>query len=216
VGETDVQVVGVARTTKVRTLGETPRPFIYRPFSQDYTTFATAVIRARGPAEPALRAAFRALREMDGGMVVVESKTMEEHLGVMLMPARLGALLASAFAAVALTLACIGLYGVVSYAVARRNREMGIRMSLGAAPGTVVGQMVREGMRLAIVGAALGLILALAGAQVLRSFLFGVGTLDASTFIGVPVLLMGVALAAAWVPARRATRVDPVSVLKAS
>ncbi len=211
----DVQIVGVARTAKVRTLGEAPRPFLYRPYSQDYTAFATAVIRARGPADPALQAAFRALREMDPEMVVVESKTMDEHLGIMLMPARLGALLASGFAVVALALACIGLYGVVSYAVARRSREMGIRMSLGAAPGTVVAQVVREGMTLAAVGAAAGLIVAVAGAQVLRSFLFGVGTLDAATFLGVPVLLVGVALVAAWVPARRISRIDPVNVLKA-
>jgi ABC-type antimicrobial peptide transport system permease subunit len=146
----------------------------------------------------------------------MESKTMEEHLGIMLMPARLGALLASAFAVVALALACIGLYGVVSYAVARRSREMGIRMSLGAAPGTVVAQVVREGMTLAAVGAAAGLIVAVLGARVLRSFLFGVGTFDAPTFLGVPVLLVSVALAAAWVPARRISRIDPVRVLKAN
>ena len=215
-GGDDVQIVGVARTTKVRTLGEAPRPYIYRAYSQRYTHFATAVIRARGSAESALRAGFRALREMDPEMVVMESKTMDEHLGIMLMPARLGALVAGAFAVVALALACIGLYGVVSYAVARRSREMGIRMSLGAAPGRVVAQVVREGMTLAAAGAAIGLIVALAGAQVLKSFLFGVGTLDAATFLGVPVLLVGVALAAAWVPARRITRIDPVSVLKAN
>ncbi len=215
-GGDDAQIVGVAQTAKIRTLGEAPRPFIYRPYSQRYTTFATAVIRARGPAEPALQAAFRALRDMDPEMVVVESKTMDEHLGIILMPARLGALVASAFAVVALALACIGLYGVVSYAVARRSREMGIRMSLGAAPGRVVAQVVREGMALALSGAVIGLILALVGAQVLRSFLFGVGTLDAATFLGVPVLLVVVALAASWVPARRITRIDPVSVLKAN
>ncbi len=213
-GGDDVQVVGVARTTKVRTLGEAPRPFIYRPYSQDYTTFATAVIRARGAPEPALRAAFRALRETDPEMVVMESKTMDEHLGIMLMPARLGALLAGAFAAVALALACIGLYGVVSYAVASRSREMGIRMSLGAEPGRVLAHVVREGMTLAATGAVVGLVLALVGAQVLRALLFGVGTLDPVTFVGVPTLLLGVALAAAWLPARRVTRVDPVSVLK--
>jgi len=212
----ELRVVGVSRTTKVRTLGEASRPFIYRAYSQSYASNVTAVIRARGQPEVALRAAFRTLREMDPDMAVTESRTMDEHLGVMLMPARLGALLAATFAIVALTLATTGLYGVVSYAVARRSREMGIRMSLGAAPRRVVGQMVGEGMRLAVTGAAIGLLLAVAGAQVLRSLLFGVGTLDTATFLGVPVLLMGVALVAAWVPARRATRVDPVSVLKAN
>jgi putative ABC transport system permease protein len=140
---------------------------------------------------------------------------METHMGVMLMPAQLGALLAALFAFVALTLASIGLYGVVSYAVSRRSREMGIRMSLGATPGTVVGQMVREGMILVGVGTGVGLVLALAGAQLLRSLLFGVGAIDPVTFMAVPTLLLTVTLVAAYVPARRASRVDPVRALKA-
>ena len=214
-GGQDLEIVGVARATKVRTLGETPRPFIYTPYSQRYTPFLTAVIQTRGLPEGGLQAAFRTLREMDPEMVVMETKTMETHMGVMLMPARLGALLAALFALVALTLASIGLYGVVSYAVSRRSREMGIRMSLGAAPGTVVGQMVREGMILVGVGTVVGLVLALAGAQLLRSLLFGVGAIDPATFIAVPVLLLTVTLVAAYVPARRASRVDPVRALKA-
>ena len=123
--------------------------------------------------------------------------------------------MASLFAMVALALASIGLYGVVSYAVSRRSREMGIRRSLGAAPGTVVLQVVREGMVLVGVGTGVGLALALAGARVLRSLLYGVGPLDPLTFAGVPVLLLAVTLAAAYVPARKASRVDPVRALKA-
>jgi predicted permease len=211
----ELRVVGVSRATRVRTLGEAPRPFIYTAYSQDYATIVTAVVRARGRPETALRAAFRTLREMDPETVVVESKTMDEHLGVMLMPARLGALLAAAFAVAALALATIGLYGVVSYAVVRRSREMGIRLSLGATRGRVVAQVLGEGMRLALVGTAVGLVLALAGAQLLRSLLFGVAAVDPVTFVGVPALLLGVALVAAWVPARRISRVDPVRALKA-
>ena len=211
----ELVVVGVARSTKVRTLGEPPRPFIYTPYSQRYTAYLTAVLQTRGRPEAVLQTAFRTLREMDPEMVVMESKTMEEHLGVQLMPARLGALMASLFAMVALALASIGLYGVVSYAVSRRSREMGIRMSLGAAPGTVVLQVVREGMVLVGVGTGVGLALALAGARVLRSLLYGVGALDPLTFIGVPVLLLAVTLLASYLPARRASRVDPVRALKA-
>jgi putative ABC transport system permease protein len=211
----ELTVVGIARSTKVRTLGEPPRPFIYTPYSQRYTAYLTAVIQTRAQPEAALRSAFRTLREMDPEMVVMESKTLEEHLGVQLMPARLGALLASVFSIVALALASIGLYGIVSYAVSRRSREMGIRMSLGAAPGTVVRLVVREAMLLVGVGTGLGLALALVGAQLLRSLLYGVGALDPVTFFGVPVLLLAVTLAAAWVPARRASRVDPVLALKA-
>lgn len=211
----ELEVVGIARSTKVRTLGEAPRPFIYTPYSQRYTSFLTTVIQTRGQPEMALQAAFRTLREMDPEMVVMEMKTMETHLGIMLMPARLGALLATVFAFVALTLASIGLYGVVSYAVSRRSREIGIRMSLGAAPGKVVSQVVREGMVLVGVGTVVGLGLALAGARVMQSLLFGVGAIDPVTFVAVPTLLLAVTLAAAYVPARRASRVDPVRALKA-
>jgi putative ABC transport system permease protein len=211
----ELEVVGVARATKVRTLGERPRPFIYTPYSQRYSSFMTAVIQTRGSEEAGLRSGFELLRRMDPEMVVMEAKTMEEHLGVQLMPARLGALMAVLFASVSLALASIGLYGVVSFAVSRRSREMGIRMSLGAAPGAVVAQVVKEGMILAGVGALVGLGLALAGARVMQSLLFGVGALDPMTFVGVPALLLLVTLAAAYVPARRASRVDPVRALKA-
>jgi predicted permease len=211
----ELVVVGVARTTKVRTIGEAPRPFIYRAYSQTYASFLTAVIQTRGRPEDVLQTGFRILREMDPEMLVVENKTMEEHLGIMLFPARLGTLLTSLFAIVALCLASIGLYGIVSYAVARRSREVGIRMSLGAEPGRVVREIIREGMGLAVVGAGLGLAVALAGAQVLRSLLFGVGAFDPVTFSAVPLILLAIALGASYLPARRASRIDPVRALKA-
>jgi predicted permease len=211
----ELVVVGVARTAKVRTLGEAPRPFIYRAYSQFYSSYLTAVIRTSGRAEDALQAGFRTLREMDPQTLVVETKTMEEHLGIMLLPARLGTLLSSLFAVVALALASIGLYGIVSYAVARKSREVGIRMSLGAEPGRVVREIVKEGMALAGVGALVGLALALAGARLLQSLLFGVSAFDPATFSFVPLLLLTIALAAAYLPARRASRVNPVQALKA-
>ncbi|MFC1661319.1 ABC transporter permease, partial [Gemmatimonadota bacterium] len=211
----ELEIVGIAAATKVRTLGEPPRPFIYRPYSQSYASYLTVVIQTNGRAEDPLRAGFRLLREMDPEILVIETKTMEEHLGIMLLPARLGALLSLVFAVVALALASIGLYGVVSYAVARRSREMGIRMSLGARPGAVVYQVVREGMGLVGVGAVVGLGLCFVGVRVVRSFLFGVSPMDPATFLVVPVILVSVTLLAAYVPARRASRVDPVRALKA-
>ena len=208
-------VVGVAATTKVRNIGEAPRPFVYRAYSQTYSSFLTAVIQTPGRAEDALQTGFRVLRELDPEMLVVENKTMDEHLGIMLFPERLGTILTSLFAVVALCLATIGLYGIVSYAVARRSREVGLRMSLGAEPGRVVWEVVREGMTLALVGAAVGLALAVAGAQMLRSLLFGVAALDPITFGAVPAVLLAVALVASYLPARRASRIDPVRALKA-
>ena len=211
----EMVVVGVSRTTKVRTLGEAPRPFIYRAYSQSYASFLTAVIKTRSQPDEALQAAFRILREMDPEMMVVEMKTMDEHFGIMLFPARMGTLLSSLFAIVALVLASIGLYGIVSYAVARRSREVGIRMSLGAEPGRVVREILREGMVLAGIGAAVGLVLALAGATILQSLLVGVSAFDPATFVTVPAVLLIIALGAAYLPARRASRVDPVRALKA-
>ena len=207
--------MGVARTTKVRTLGEAPRPFIYRAYSQSYASFLTAVIKTPGKAEDALQAGFRTLRELDPEMMVVETKTMDEHLGIMLFPARMGTLLTSLFAVVALVLSSIGLFGIVSYSVARKSREVGIRMSLGAEPNRVVYEIVREGMILALVGTVVGLVLTVAGARVLSSLLFGVSAFDPLTFGGVPLLLLVIALGAAYIPARRASRVDPVRALKA-
>ena len=211
----EMVVVGVAETAKIRTIGESPRPFVYRPYSQSYASFLTAVIQTQGRPEDALQAGFRVLREMDPEMLVVETKTMDEHMGIMLLPARLGVLLSSLFAVVALALAIIGIYGVVSYSVARKSREVGIRMSLGAEPGRVVKEIVTGSMGPAVIGAGIGLVLSLAGARVLQSLLFGVGAFDPLTFFAVPLGLLAVALGAAYLPARRASRVDPVRALKA-
>jgi putative ABC transport system permease protein len=147
--------------------------------------------------------------------VIVESKTMEEHLAVMLIPARLSAFLSTLFGSLALALAVIGLYGVVSFAVSQRRREIGIRMSLGATPGSVVRLVVGGGMKLVAVGGLVGLVLAFLTTRALRGFLFGIAPLDPVAFVAVPALLGGVALLAALVPAWRASRVDPVRALKA-
>jgi predicted permease len=214
-GGDELVVVGVTETTKVRTIGEAPRPFIYTAYSQYYASFLTAVIKTQGLPEDALQTGFRILREMDPEALVVETKTMDEHLGIMLLPGRLGVLLSSLFAVVALCLATIGLYGIVSFAVSRRRREVGIRMSLGAEPGRVVREILREGMVLALVGAGIGVAISLAGGRVLESLLFGVSAFDPITLVGVPTGLIGVAFLAAYFPARKASRVDPVRALKA-
>ena len=212
---TEMEVVAVTRTTKVRNIGEAPRPLVYRPYSQRYSAFLTVLIRTSRTAEEVLQSGIRILREMDPDMVLVETTTMERHLGVQLFARRLGATVSVVLAALALVLASIGLYGVVSYAVARRSREVGIRMSLGAQPGGVVRQLLWEGMSLVAVGGVIGLGLAMVGAQLLGSLLFGIRTMDPVTFLVVPAILLAVAGLAAYVPARRASRVDPVWALRA-
>jgi ABC-type antimicrobial peptide transport system permease subunit len=132
-----------------------------------------------------------------------------------LAPRRFTARLTGGFAVLALVLALIGVYGVMSYVVAQRTREIGIRMALGAATGEVVGLVLGRGLRIVAVGTALGLIGAYAGARLIERQLFGVPAADLPTFVGVPLILVAVAAVACWLPARRAARVDPVIALSA-
>ena len=212
---TEVLVVGVARTTKVRNLGESPRPQVYRPFSQDYSAFLTVVAQTTGDAENTALRLFAAARDIDPETMAFDYKSLERHLAVRLLPARLSVVLSGIFAALALALACIGLYGVVSYSVAQKTREVGIRMSLGAEAGSMVRMLMKQGLGLVAMGGVVGLVGAVLFARLLSSFLFGVDAMDPLTFTVVPMTLAAVALLAAYVPARRASRVDPVRALKA-
>lgn len=139
---------------------------------------------------------------------------MDEHLSLMLFAPRMAALLLSVFGALALTLAAVGIYGVVSYSVSRRTRELGIRMSLGASSADVVRMAVSGGMRLVVVGGMVGVGLAATVTWALKSFLYGIGATDLVTFATIPLILSGVALVAALVPARRASAVDPARALR--
>lgn len=210
----DARVVGVVETVKIRTIGEAPRPFIYRPFTQRYSNSITAVVQTRANAEGLLAAAFTELAALEPDLVFIETRTMERHLSALLVLHRLGAWAIGAVAALALLLAVIGLHGVVSYAVASRTREVGIRMSLGADRQGVVRMMMRGGMRLVALGVLAGLALSFAGASLVRSLLYGVQPFDPITFFGVPVLLIAISVFAAWLPARRASRIDPVRALR--
>jgi predicted permease len=211
----DLVVVGVTRSVKVRSLGEAPRPFIYLPYSQNFSSYPFLLARTHGRAGDLLRQMVRVIRAENPGAVLVGTYTMEQHLGLRLLPDRLAALFTTVFAVLALVLATIGLYGIVSHTVAARSREVGIRMSLGADTRGIVALMVGGGMKLACVGIGLGLVCAFLFSIILHRFLFEVAVLDPPTFLGVPGLLLGVALLAAYVPARRASRVDPIWALRA-
>ena len=211
----DWQVVGVASTARIRALNEAPRPFVYRPYSQDYSAFITVLASTQADDEATARAMLAVARELDPELWLWEAKTMARHLDILLVPARLSALLLSVFAALALTIASIGLYGIVSYTVSQRTREVGIRMSLGANEGSVIRLLLGSGMRLVAVGGALGLAIAFVVARSLQSLLIGIDSFDAVTFVAVPIVLGGVAAVAAYIPARRASGVNPISALKA-
>lgn len=208
------RIIGIAADTKVRTLGEDPRPYVYELMGQPRYFGGQYVVRGQGTSAQLLVAARQVFDELDPDMVYFESKTMEEHLSLMLFPPRMAALLLAVFGGLALVLSAVGIYGVVSFAVARRTRELGIRMSLGASARDVVGMAVGGGMRLVAVGGAFGVVLAGAVTWLLSGFLYGIGPTDVVTFALIPVLLAGVAFVAALVPARRASRVDPVTALR--
>lgn len=208
------RVVGVTADHKVRRLGEDPRPFLYRPHRQARSNFFFVAARTSGDDEAMALQMIREARSLDPDVMIAQSITLERHLATMLLGRELGALFIGGFAALALLLASIGLYGVVSYAVARRTREVGIRLSLGADAGSVVRMLTGSGMKLVGLGGAIGLLLAAALAQLLARLLYGVPALDVVTFVTVPVVLGLVALLASWVPARRVTRIDPVGALR--
>jgi putative ABC transport system permease protein len=208
-------VIGIARTAKIRNLEESPRPFIYLPFGQEFNSWITVLATTRGDPAATAQALHRLLRTTHPDVIVTKSTTMAEHIGIMHIARRLSALLSGLLAGLALFLAAVGLWGVVSFAVALRTREMGIRMALGSAPSGVVALMLRGGLRLVVLGGAIGLAAALLIAKGLSRLLFGVSALDPVTFaVGMLVLLAAGALAA-YVPARRASRADPVRTLRA-
>ena len=210
-----IEVVGVVNTAKIRSLAEDPRPVVYFALDQSEPEVIWLVARTSGDAEPLVASMLRTIREIDPDLFLLQSRSMKRHLEIMSLPIKLGAVALAAFAGLALVMASIGLYGTVSYAVAQRTREVGIRLSLGADRGAVVRLLLWGGLRLVLIGAAAGLAVSLALAQLLQGLLFGIRALDPATFAAVPVVLVAVAFLAAWVPARRAGRVNPVAALKA-
>jgi predicted permease len=209
------EVIGVTRNVKVRNLAESPRPLVYLPLSQNYATFVTLVANTELDPERTAIDVVSAIQALDRAIPIFETKTMERHVAIMLLPARLSALLLSGFAALALSLACIGLYGLVSYAVAQRTREMGIRMSLGADASRVVGLLLGGGLRLVLIGGAIGLALAALAGRLVSGLLFEVSSFDLVAFLTVAAVLGAAATLAAWLPARRAARISPALALRA-
>jgi hypothetical protein len=209
------RIVGVVKDTKTWTIGEEYRPYIY--FARAQNPAGSVMMVAKGGlAEVQIVGELRRLvREVDPRLVIMDSRTMTEHLSVMLFPPRMAALLLGVFGLLALVLASTGLYGVVAFTVSRRVREVGIRMSLGADSSAVVRMVLKGAMALVLVGAIIGLALTAGLTQLISQFLYGVSTTDPVTFFGVPTVLAAVALLAAFLPARRASKIDPVEALRA-
>jgi macrolide transport system ATP-binding/permease protein len=208
------EIVGVAADHKVRTVGETPQPYVHFAQAQQPSTYQVLVARTRGDARQALGQTRTALMELEPNLVLLDDQTMEDQVAGTLFPARVGAWLVSLVGLVAMVLAAIGLYGVTAYAVARRTREIGIRMALGARPSGVLGQVMRQGLGLTGVGLLAGAALAVAASRAVGGVLYGVGAADPVAWIAATLVVIGVAAAANLVPARRAARIDPYVALR--
>src|SRR5436853_4681652 len=209
-----LEVIGVARDGKYRSLGESPHPYIYQPLLQSYDPKMTLVVRTKGEPQSVAAAVRGQIRALDANLPVADVKTLRDQLDLSLFPSRVAAWTLGGFGVLALLLAAIGIYGVVSYSVARRTREIGVRMALGAKEKDVLRLVLGEGLFVIAVGLALGLMLAVAATRVIVGFLYGVGATDPLTFAGVPRLLGFVALVASYIPARRVTKVDPLVALR--
>jgi putative ABC transport system permease protein len=210
-----VDVVGEVRHTMHEGLDAQARVQLYFPLAQNGLPFLAYAVRATGDPMALVPQLKQALASVDADLPMSNVTTMEELIEGTTGPRRFAMLLLTAFSALAAALAAIGLYGVMSYTVTQRARELGVRLALGAGPAQVVRLVIREGVRLAAIGLAIGLVAALTLSRVLRSMLFGVSTTDPLTFVAIPLLLLAVTAFACWVPARRAARVDPVEALRA-
>jgi predicted permease len=208
------EIIGIARDSKYRTLGESPRPFVYVPLAQNHETGMALHVRTTGNPIGLAGAVRHEVQSLDQNLPVTELQTLSGVVAGSLFAARMGAVLLAVFGSLALLLAAIGLYGVMSYTVSRRTREIGIRMALGAATGNVLRLVLKEGMSLVGSGVAVGLIVAAAVTRLLASFLYGVSPLDAATFVAIPMVLALVAFLASYLPARRAAKVDPMIALR--
>ncbi len=208
------QVVGVVGTTVVGRIGEDPQPVAYFPMRQQYSPGAALVVRTTGNPERLLGAVRTQVQQIDKNLAFTNGQTVQQILGQGLWAARMGAALLGLFGALALILASIGIYGVLAYSVAQRTSEIGLRMALGAQPRQVLGLVLKQGMLLALIGAAVGVLAALPVARLASGLLYGVSATDPLTYGGITLLLMGVALLACYLPARRATRIDPLVALR--
>jgi predicted permease len=218
-GNTSYTVIGIAQNSKSRTLGEGPVNCAYwrlEDSPEDHASFfgVSAIIKTSVNPRDLTRPVREQIAALDPNMAIYGIETMQDHVNKSLLLPQISALLLGTFGAVGLTLAAIGLYGVMSFSVRRRTHEIGIRMALGAKPGKVLAMVLRQGLALTGIGLVVGVPIAMAVGRLSAKLLYGISGMDLITFLAVPAVLVLAALVAIVIPARRAAKVDPMVALR--
>jgi predicted permease len=208
------QVVGVVQNGYYRGIGEKPRPMLYVPLQQSYEPSMVLAVRSRGNPVTLVPLVSSEIRKLDSRMPIFAVRTMDQHLSYAYWAPSLGAMLSGIFALIALALASLGIYGLISYSTTQRTKEIGVRIALGAQGRDLLGMVSRSGLKLTLIGLGIGLPLAFAATMGLRTLLFGIRLFDPIVFGAVFLILVGASLGSSLLPARRATRVNPIEALR--
>ena len=209
-----IEIIGIVRDSKYNNLTEEPAPVFFQPLAQGYFPEIALHVRTAADARTLIPAVRHEVQSLDSNLPVFNVKTLSEQKSRSLYTQRMVANLLAAFGLLALALAAVGIYGLMAYSVNRRTREIGLRMALGAQVGNILALILRQGLALILVGVVAGLGGAWAATRLLGSFLFGVSTTDPITFGSIAFVLIAVAWSACYIPARRATKIDPMAALK--
>ncbi len=210
-----ITVIGVVADVRTKALDEEPTAQMYLPFADGPSDFGAIVVRGRSTPNAMMTALRESVRAVDPGQPTYNLRMMNDVIASAIAPRRTNTMLISIFGGVAVLLAALGVYAVIAYGVTQRTREIGIRVALGAQQRDVVGLVLREGLWLAAIGIAIGLAGAWMLSRVLRTLMYGVGVRDSVTFIAAPIVLLAIAVIAMLVPARSATRVNPLEAIRA-
>src|ERR1019366_715642 len=213
-GGNKITIVGVARDAKYAWLTEDRTSFVYLPIAQRWLPKQVLIVRGGLSSSQLALAIQQTVQSMDRGLPTPIVTTLREANSIVLLPQRVAAIVTGALGLIGLVMATVGLYGIISYSVSRRGREIGIRVALGARKSDVLGMVVREGMLLAALGVAIGLVLAAAATRLMSGFLFNISPLDAMTFAGMSVFFLAIAFISSYLPARRAAASDPMVALR--
>ena len=208
------EIVGVVGNVKLQSLRDDPQPECYVPATQTPFDGFTLVLRTPLSGASLATGVKDAVASLDRSVPVYEVRTLDDYVGRSMEQDKFITLMLGIFAGVALLLTLVGLYGVLAYSVQQRTHEIGVRMALGAQESNVLRLVLSQGLLLTLLGVAAGVVGALATTPLIRAELFGIGSADPATYLALTMLLAAVAMAAGWVPARRATRVDPMVALR--